>query len=281
MITALGEKAEALCERTKPWSNVYGVARSLLALSTLSTLLLNDLSTLFRPASGVPDVPVVVSVGRFSIFALLAPNLDAARWISIATLALVVIGWRPRFTGPLHWWIAFSFQASAINLDGGDQIASLLALLLIPVTLTDRRKWHWKSASTASPRSFGAYAAQLISISSLLCIRLQVAAIYFHSSVAKMRVEEWADGTALYYWFGHPSIGAPPWLRPLLDPLLLNGVTVSLMTWAAVAFEFLLFMALIMPRRYWMPLMIAGIAFHVAIAVIHGLVSFSLIMSET
>jgi hypothetical protein len=34
-----------------------------------------------------------------------------------------------------------------------------------------------------------------------------------------------------------------------------------------------------MPKRFWQPLLIAGIAFHFLIALFHGLMSFSLIMS--
>jgi antimicrobial peptide system SdpB family protein len=175
--------------------------------------------------------------------------------------------------------VAFSLQASSINIDGGDQIASLLTLLLIPVTLTDPRKWHWTAVERERPATAMTYVGQFVALSSLLMIRLQVAAIYFHSSVAKMKVEEWSDGTALYYWFTHPSVGAAPAVRRLIDPLLLNGVSVALLTWGAMAFELLLFMALIMPKRYWQPLMVAGILFHVGIAIIHGLVSFSTIMA--
>jgi antimicrobial peptide system SdpB family protein len=279
MITKIGRMAAVYCEQVNPHGNVYGLARSLVAVSTLATLLFNDTSVLFRPAAGIPDVPIIIGFGKFSIFALLAPKLDAARWISIAILLVVVTGWRPRLTGLLHWWITFSVQASSITIDGGDQIASILLLLLIPVTLTDSRQWHWTAPASLQPGKVSQYAASLVAISSLLMVRIQVAAIYFHSSVAKMGVAEWADGTALYYWFRHPTFGVPPWLRSWVDPLLLNGVTVALLTWGAVAFELLLFMALIMPKRFWQPLLIAGIAFHFLIALFHGLMSFSLIMS--
>jgi antimicrobial peptide system SdpB family protein len=274
MIDSLGEKALAWCRQVNPWGNVVGVARSLIALSTTLTLLLNAVPNLFRPGSGIPGVPVIVGFGKYSLFALLAPHLELARWIAIALLIPVLIGWRPRFTGLIHWWVTFSLAACSINIDGGDQIGSLLTLLLIPVTLTDGRKWHW-TTDEGQP----AGATRLLALSSLLMIRLQVAAIYFHSSVAKMKVEEWVDGTATYYWFTNPAVGAAPVVRRLIDPFLLNGVTVALLTWGAMAFELLLFMALIMPKRYWQPLLLAGIAFHFMIAVIHGLVSFSTIMS--
>jgi len=50
-------------------------------------------------------------------------------------------------TGALHWYVAYSFINSATVIDGGDHIASILAFLLLPVTLTDTRKWHWSMKS--------------------------------------------------------------------------------------------------------------------------------------
>jgi hypothetical protein len=65
----------------------------------------------------------------------------------------------------------------------------------------------------------------------------------------------------------------------LVLPLLSRGLTVTLITWGAMVLELLLFMALLMPKRVWGVLLIAAIAFHAAIAAIHGLISFSLVMT--
>src|SRR4051812_20655025 len=54
MLTSLGSRALSWTEGVYPWSNVYGVGRTLLALSTLLTLLLNRSATLFRPLAGAP-----------------------------------------------------------------------------------------------------------------------------------------------------------------------------------------------------------------------------------
>ncbi|MFH6682314.1 hypothetical protein RI119_04800 [Bacillus amyloliquefaciens] len=81
----------------------------------------------------------------FSLF-LLFPDfryIEIVKAVCICILILVVIGWRPRLTGFFHWWISYSFQNSAVTLDGGDQVAAVFTLLLLPLTLTDPRKWHW------------------------------------------------------------------------------------------------------------------------------------------
>src|SRR5690242_10304759 len=51
MLTFLGESAAAELGRS-PWTNVYGLGRSLLAAGTLATLAASPSETLFRPAAG-------------------------------------------------------------------------------------------------------------------------------------------------------------------------------------------------------------------------------------
>ena len=124
-----------------PWTNVYGAARSLLALSLLLTLAFSDVHVLFRPAVGIDTVPICNGItGRISLFCLLHGHLALAKAIAIILLLIVASGWRPRITGLIHWWVGVSFMSSAILVDGGDQVASVLALLLVPVTLTDQRR---------------------------------------------------------------------------------------------------------------------------------------------
>lgn len=262
---------------TLPWSNVYGLARSLLAFGTLLTLLFNDADLLFRPAGGEANGPM----GRHglfegSLFFLVPPEyLEVARWFAILILLLVVSGWRPRVTGILHWWVAYSFAAATMTIDGGDQVAAVLALWLIPVTLTDGRKWHWSRPEQVGtdPRLRTLVAAQ-VATSALLFARLQVAMIYFQAGIAKLGVQEWANGTAVYYWFTHPVHGMSGWVEPLVLPLLTAPLTVMLLTWGVIVLEVSLFMGLTMDRRWRPYLLVLGLVFHVGIIVVHGLVSF-------
>jgi antimicrobial peptide system SdpB family protein len=91
-------------------------------------------------------------------------------------------------------------------------------------------------------------------------------------------VPEWADGTAVYYWFTDPIFGAPHWLSPVLTPLLMNPVTVTMLTWGAILLEVFLFTGLVMDKKHRKQLLLCGIAFHAGIAVIHGLISFAIAM---
>src|SRR5689334_16795562 len=154
-----------------PWSSVYGVARTLLALGTLTTLAATPPGVLFQPASGFDHAPVCTGARQLSAFCV-APQVpsEVIRWLSVILLLVVVSGWRPCFTGIIHWWLAWSLQVSSTIGDGGDQAASILTLLLVPLTLFDRRRWHWQVDE--SPPG---WPAQIFGHVTLLVCRVQVA----------------------------------------------------------------------------------------------------------
>lgn len=278
MLTRLGRWALVKTGQVVPWTNVYGLARSLLALGTLSTLAVNDAATLFPPLAGAEPPPFCPGLRGAGAFCVSSLPLDVVRWLACAALVLIASGWRPRWTALAHWWIAWSLQANAVMIEGGDQITAIITLLLLPLALTDDRSWHWSRPGPPAPaRASGKPLATLVALSALLMIRIQVAVIYFDSVVGKLAAPEWRDGTALYYWLTHPTFGAPHWLRELLLPLLVHP-SVALLTWAVIAVEIALFMGLTIDRRYRGPILLAGIALHTGIILGHGLVSFGVEM---
>lgn len=119
----------------------------------------------------------------------------------------------------------------------------------------------------------------LISGSSLLMVRLQVAVVYFHAAIGKLSVPEWANGTATYYWFLQSMFGAPDWLRPIVVPLVTNPATVIVLTWGAMLTEIALFTTLVVEKRFRRYFLYLGLAFHFAIFLVHGLFNFFLAMA--
>lgn len=274
VLAALGEKGRSWT-RTSPWTNVYGVGRSLMALATLLSLLANPLSQLFSPSAGFEQGPTCTGLSRIGIFCVV-DDLRLA-WIgAIVVLLAVISGWRPQVTGVAHWWVAMSFDRSATLVDGGDQIAANVALLLIPLTLTDPRKNHWMRPSEARRKREDAL--RLIGVSSLTVVAIQVAGIYFHSAMAKFGVAEWVDGTAMYYWLHHPVFGLPEWVQPVGQRLLANPFFVSVLTWTPLVVELCLAAGILLRRQYWRPLLALGLALHGGIAVFMGLIPFAMVM---
>ncbi|HZM78803.1 MAG TPA: sporulation-delaying protein SdpB family protein [Candidatus Limnocylindrales bacterium] len=273
MLTLLGRLGSWARPRlmSPVWGSGLGLARTLLAAGTLGTLVFTDPGVLMsRLANGVVP-PTCGDINQAGIWCL-APNLALGRWISVAVLLIVASGWRPRLTAIPHWYVSWSLIANATVQDGGDQITSVLTLLLIPLCLTDSRRWHW-SPSTSDPEA-EPDTRRTVGRIALLLIQIQVAAIYLHASIAKMGVPEWADGTAMYYWSRHPTFGAPSWLRPLMDLIVGSPYGVTAITWGSVALEFALAIAILLGPQAKRVLLLAGLLFHTGIAVHMGLVSF-------
>jgi antimicrobial peptide system SdpB family protein len=274
MLTALGASVARRLRSTNPWGTGYAVARTLVALGTLSTLLASPTATLFLPTSDRLDYPICSDVARLGLFCIDPTQLASAHAVAVALMLPVVLGLWPRLFGLVHWWIAFSFQANATMVDGGDQIAAILALLLLPVTLTDPRWSHW---APLEPQRRLSLHGVLLATAGWLAVRLQVAIIYFHACVSKFAVPEWVDGTALYYWASDPQFGATGLVRMLLKPLF-ESSAVAVVTWSVLAIELSLAMGIVMPARARRALLWPGVLLHVGIAVVHGLLSFSLVM---
>ena len=270
MLAELGRTAERWT-KANPWTNVYGVARSLLALATAGTIVFNAPHDIFRPAAEYAKVPICEGSFRAGIFCVLGSHLEVARWLAFAILAVVASGWRPRLTAIPHWWVSFSVL-SAIVQTGGDQVAAVLTLFLVPLAITDRRRWHWSSnqEESANPSAV----VRLVASSSLAAVRLQVAGVYFVSAVAKFGVREWANGTALYYWMTDPRFGGPSWLSPILR----SSIGVTMLTWGTLLLELSLGLAIFLPKQARRYLLIAGVVFHLSIALTIGISSFSLTM---
>jgi len=261
-----------LTRADRPWTNVYGLARSLLALATLLTLVSDSSERLFHPLT-VDDPGIFdrsASAGT-SLFFLAGDHLGVAKLLAIVVLLLVISGWRPRLTALPHWWISYSFAASASMIDGGDLIAATFTLLLLPVALTDSRRSHWAGTGT------GGAPASIAAQTGLVLVRVQMAVVYLFAAVLKFPSEEWSNGTALYYFWQNPVFGPAGFLRPLTAWIGRSLLVVPL-TWGVLLLELSLAAALFAPLRFRRRLLPLALLFHAGIAVIHGMPSFALAM---
>lgn len=253
-------------------NNIYGFARSLMAFTLLSTLIFNSSEVLFSMPNGY-EAKLIPGPSRFSIFHLLESDLVLAKAISVIILLTVVIGWRPRLTGLLHWWIAFSFFASCPIVDGGDQIGAILSFLFIPFTLSDNRKWHW-----SVQRNVPNFYLNGINYFFYLCIRIQASVIYFFAAAEKLAVPEWRNGTVIYYWLNHSTFGMNESFRFFIDPII-ESPAVAIITWSVLILEVLLSMALVAPLKFRKTMLPVAISFHFLILLFHGLFTFFFYMT--
>jgi antimicrobial peptide system SdpB family protein len=272
VLTGLARLARAYAGPSSVLTNVYGLARSLLALSLAATLACTHSAHLFVLAADRTRAPGCGPLGKTELFCGLPDHLELARWLAVALLLVVASGYRPRWTAPLHWWITFSYLNDGTLVEGGDQLAANLTLLLLPVALLDGRRWHWSAPLPVSE------ARNLIARSALDVIRLQVCIVYLHAAIGKVPVEEWHNGTALYYWLQDPAFGASSWLQPVVRWMVMSPIGVTLLTWGVIVLELWLAAGLVMPRSAWSRVRAAGVMLHLGIALVHGLVTFGIIM---
>lgn len=244
MFRKLGDQLTHYAEKQPLWTNVYGLARTLLASSLAMILLFNPTQTFFRPAAGIPEYPLCAN--SLSVFCLVPKDFfyfEIIRWVFIVLLILIASGWRPRYTGVLHYYITYSFYSSAMALDGGEQVNVALTFLLIPLTLTDSRKWHWQPQEVPDPSSSSYMFAFITALCTYSALRIQVAIIYLNAAYAKVSGEHWIDGTAVYYFLQDTLLGTSEGLGKIIFPLLETPFVV-VPTWGSIVLEFLLFAAL-------------------------------------
>jgi antimicrobial peptide system SdpB family protein len=251
------------------FTNVYGFGRSLIALCTLITLSFNSKYSLFyKPLFEKNKSSTLGDINLFLLFDY--EHLYVPQLISIFILLLVISGFYPRITGILHWWVSFSLLNSATLIEGGDQIAANTTLFLIPVTIFDKRKNHWNHLYIEK-NSYINFTTYLI----FVLISIQISALYLQAGMEKpYKVEEWMDGTVLYYWFNNNIFGLNSFMKTILNPILENKLLLFITNWSVIIFEIILFAALFMEKKNRKLLLPFGVLFHLMIIFTFGLVSF-------
>ncbi|NER11321.1 hypothetical protein [Muriicola jejuensis] len=107
-------------------------------------------------------------------------------------------------------------------------------------------------------------------------ISIQICVVYFHSAIAKFGVEEWRNGTAVYYWATHNIFGVNTSFISAVRDLLAMKLVVMLLTWGALFLEILFFgWIFIRSNKWnWLLFLLMGFSFHFLIIFFHGLFSF-------
>lgn len=256
------------------WTNWLGLSRTLMALALSLTLILNSDITLFYSGIQNENFPKFDHLG-INIYTWFG-NLETSMIVSLILLIPVIIGIYPRYTCIIHWLVTYSFNVTSIATDGGDQVASIITLLLIPICLLDNRKWHW--STTKQDKGF---IAKSIATFTYLILTIQISIIYFFASVGKFKVEEWANGSAIYYWLTQPLFGVTSFYRPIIDLILQNTFLTAFLNWSIIFLELTISLSIFTKSVYYKTkLFIVSIGFHFFILLLLGIASFSLIMTS-
>ena len=264
-----------------PWTNTVGLARTLLALGAALTLVASSPDSVFSYRLGTGPTPACDGAKSILAFCLLPRDQIAVPYIlAICVLLVAASGWRPRLTAIPQWYVHLSLFIGMSAPDGGDQLAAILSLILIPIGLTDARTWHW-SRLEAIPSDSPSRGDQWRVAAGVICIvtaKVQVSVVYFQAGVAKLSHPEWADGTAFYYWSTDPAFGVPTWLAVPVRWVMENPYLVVWFAWIPMLLEVCLAAGCLFKVQHRKYLLGAAFVFHLSIAILMGLWSFAFTM---
>lgn len=249
---------------------IYG--RSLLLVSTILVLLFNSTNIMMsynKDHLSCSDLPIPTF---FCISNMFNMDYELIRWMMLIILVIALMGFLPFITGLLHWYICYSIQQNFLPVDGGDQISLVITFLLIPITLLDFRFNYFLSKR----KELNQYIVNITGCFMIL-IKIQVFLIYMNAAIERLKNKEWADGTALYYFFGDSVFGMPKWEYQLTS-FIWESNLIILITWLVTALEFFIAFNLIPNKVTNKIALILGIAFHILIGLAIGIWTFSIVM---
>lgn len=251
---------------------MISIARALIAFSTLLILLLNNDTTMFGIGNGVELF--TNNFGKLNLFFLFGvEKIWLSKVLAVLILLMSIIGYVPRFSIIPQLWVHWSFINGSISIEGGDQVAYLVILFLTPIFLLDKRLNMWRDIS----KNYSKFEMELIRFC-LNLVKLQAMVIYFVASVGKYPVEQWLNGTSIYYWFIDPTFGLPDYLKTIVLPLLKNGWFIFVAGWSVLILELVLATGFIIKDKFKKYLFTGGVLLHFSIFLVHGLPNFMLSM---
>lgn len=193
---------------------------------------------------------------------------------SLAIALLYALGVAPRVTCWLFALTTYAIQErNPLAADAGRTLLVLIAFLLC---LVDSSRYFslQRVARTRRSGHLTTSLANMLHNSGRFLIAWQICMVYAWAAFYKLGGSEWRNGTALYYVLHLEKF---TWFPSLSHAIASNGVLVALLTYFTIAFQGA-FPFLMWNERLKPYLVLTGIMLHVGIAVVMGLVSFSLTM---
>ena len=194
--------------------------------------------------------------------------------ILVAVAMLLGIGGRP--TVVAHAFLHISlYLRNPLLMDGGDNIAHIALVFLCFVDSSSFLSWSWRSPVGRQGR-IRAEVSNAIHNVALIAIAFQVLVVYWASAMYKIQGRMWQDGVALYY-----ILRVPEFTWPGVSELVYeNRWLVFALTWTTVWFQ-LAFPPLILTQRFRVAILGAAVVFHLGIALLMNLWTFSIYMIGT
>lgn len=197
-----------------------------------------------------------------------ASSMHAAMLMGFV-FTILGVGGRPLIFATWVLNIAFLQRNFAVNF-GADLIGNIWLFYLI---LTGPGPWfnlsHFKKGWRYQPAEVS---QNLLSRVGVHLIMIHLCIIYFYTGIEKLRGGSWWDGTALWTVLINSQmvIFNLEWIKNF------SFLIVSI-TWITILFE-IFFWPFVFSRRYRIPVLLFGVAFHLSIGVSMALMPFASVM---
>ena len=166
----------------------------------------------------------------------------------------LALGLNTRVSASVGWLLNRVVALCFVGRNSGDGVVSVLCFLMLVAALLGHAQRVWALDARSSR------ADPAIPAVSLRLFQVQLVGIYFFSGFHKLASPDWYRGEALYYAFQQTQ-----WLR-VPAGLLEHPLPVGALSYGVLLFELLLFPVLVWMRPTRGPILVAGVAFHVGIA---------------
>ncbi|MUN64559.1 hypothetical protein GMA12_15650 [Kocuria sediminis] len=259
-----------------PTSRFVSAGRTVIALAQLTVLWFTPSEKYFVPLLGEFVEPQCrTAVDRISLYCFGWGEGHLVETV-VASLVLisVVVGVLPRLTAVLHWWVSLSISTSFALVDGGEAVAQVATFFLVLICAGDSRTWQWGARTPPRDRS----RLTPVSWAGHIGLRAQMAYVYLDSSLSKLAVPDWQQGSAVYYVLRGEFFGAGNWLGRVVADLSGVPVVALTLTWGTIALEVAIAVLLLVRNRWRVIALVLCVLLHLGIVAVVGLWSFGLIM---
>ena len=206
--------------------------------------------------------------GSFAGQVVFFPSLLADEHLSLVYIGfllvlavLLVLPWN-YISGILFFWISFNlYRLNIPVMNGSDTVQLMLAGCMVFMTIQPRAKQFILSDLQVMSFNTAVIVAQLI-----------VVCIYFISGLDKLLTESWRTGEA-FAMIAQREQRAGVWGSAIID----NVLVCRMLAWTTIIFE-LSFVVLVWAQKFRLPVLLAGVVFHLVIAFTLTLYDFSLVM---
>ncbi|WP_405831220.1 HTTM domain-containing protein [Streptomyces sp. NBC_01176] len=240
-----------------------------------------DRDYLFGPTAVLPWRDFVTQLhegGSFSLYAWSSSEAWSQLVFHLGLIAalMVTLGIGGRAVLACHWVLLWSlYERQPVLLDGGDNLAYLVLLMLLATRCYDR----FSLSSGLADKLARRVPAQLSSLTTplhnlgVVAVAAQMCLVYVVSGLYKVQGQMWQDGTALFYVLRVPEFSLPG----VSNLVYGNDFLVVAGTYVTVIFLVYFPLGVLVPAlRPWAAAL--SISFHLAIAVCMGLTGFALTM---